>query len=269
MKLNRTIEIMLNALPAGLRNACWVAYSRDEAGSALKRLRARGFSPALIIDGGAFRGNWTRMARGIFPQAKFLMIEAQPGKAAPLAQVCRDLGNAVEFATTLLGPKSQDNVPFFVMETGSSVLAALSDAPRQSITLPMLALDELLAGRSHRPLLLKLDLQGFELEALKGATQTLRLAEVVMLETSLLPYNQNAPLFDQVVAFMKERDFLLFDLVNLNRWQGSALFQLDAIFVKSGSPLRNVEFRHSPAASKTQSKDANAATAPRASDRQI
>ena len=46
-------------------------------------------------------------------------------------------------------------------------------------------LDELLAsGRVPQPQFMKLDVQGFELEVLKGATKMLQAAEVVLLEVS-------------------------------------------------------------------------------------
>ena len=43
-----------------------------------RRLAARGFRPGGLIDIGAFRGDWTRMARSIFDNPPALMVEAQP-----------------------------------------------------------------------------------------------------------------------------------------------------------------------------------------------
>jgi hypothetical protein len=87
--------------------------------------------------------------------------------------------------------------------------------------------------------LLKLDVQGFELEVLRGGRRTLELSEVVIMEVSLLPYNDGAPLFADVVAFMNEEGFVLFDFCGqLRRESDRVLFQTDVPFARRGSHLR-------------------------------
>ena len=88
----------------------------------------------------------------------------------------------------------------------------------------------------NSPVLLKLDVQGFELQVLLGGTSTLNRAEVVIMETSLLPYNENAPLFAEVVAFMADREFVAFDFCGQTRRQtDDTLFQTDVVFKKDSS----------------------------------
>jgi FkbM family methyltransferase len=172
------------------------------------------------------------------------MIEAQPEKRGALARAAAELGTSVDFTFSLLGPESKPEVDFFVMGTGSSVLSELSNVPRETIRLPMRTLDELLGERGMRgPDLLKLDLQGFELEALKGASASLAAAEVVVLECALLPYNEGAPLLPDVFAFMKERSFFPYELDDQHRFEGT-LFQVDVFFVKEDSRLRKIAFNH-------------------------
>jgi hypothetical protein len=48
----------------------------------LENLKRNGFVPKVIIDIGAYVGAWTEMAKGVFPNSYFLMIEAQPSKEA-------------------------------------------------------------------------------------------------------------------------------------------------------------------------------------------
>jgi hypothetical protein len=89
------------------------------------------------------------------------------------------------------------------------------------------------------PLLLKLDVQGFELEVLAGAQSTLDRTEVVVSEVSLLPYNKGAPLMHEVIAYLAEREFLPYDICGgLRRTSDMALFQTDMIFARRGSELR-------------------------------
>src|SRR6516165_10461379 len=54
----------------------------------LADIRARGFTPRGIIDVGANRGDWTRVALSIFPDASVIMIEPQEEMQPYLSQLC-------------------------------------------------------------------------------------------------------------------------------------------------------------------------------------
>lgn len=69
----------------------------------LQRLRGMGFEPNWVVDAGAYQGEWTTGVLPLFPRANFLMLEAQPGKAAYLEKVRQKNGCRVKYATGLLG----------------------------------------------------------------------------------------------------------------------------------------------------------------------
>ena len=100
------------------------------------------------------------------------------------------------------------------------------------------------AGLAGNPIynFMKLDIQGAEIIALKGAVETLKNVEVCLLETSNVEYNKGAPTTSTVLHFMETIGFLVFDIVELHR-KGSResphgiMFQMDFIFVRSGSPI--------------------------------
>lgn len=201
-------------------------------------LNAHGFKPAGIIDVGAFRGDWTRLANRIFGATPTLMVEAQPKMQQAIAPVLADLPQA-RLAGTVLGATSGEEITFYEMGTGSSFLPEASDAPRNALTLTTRTLDEVadeaLPGLS--PLFLKVDVQGAELHVLRGGSATLARSEVVQLEVAMLQYNQGAPLLPEVVAFMAERDFLPVEVSGFSRPNGY-LVQIDLLFARSGSALR-------------------------------
>lgn len=203
----------------------------------LRLLSANGLAPDLIIDVGAYVGGWSRAVRSIFPEAPILMVEANPEKRGVLSAVCSQLGNA-RVEMTLLGAERRGAVSFYAMQTGSSVLPELTEVPRSVLSLSMSTLDELVPAGT-RNALLKLDVQGYELEVLKGAASTLAASAAVVLEVSLLPYNEGAPLFAEVVAFMRSQGLLAYDIcATLRRRSDSAISQADLVFVPEDSPLR-------------------------------
>lgn len=67
---------------------------------------------------------------------------------------------------------------------------------------------------SARKVFLKIDTQGFELEILKGAAETLSLVDGMLLELSLVELYEGQPLWTDVIDWLKERGF---DLVGLNQ----------------------------------------------------
>jgi FkbM family methyltransferase len=205
--------------------------------SALSLLHENGFIPDLIVDVGANRGNWTLETSRVFPFASYILVDADPVNQVPLQGVCDSIPNS-RFSIALLGPEHRDDMKFYQMGTGSSVLPERTQLSRNELTLAMTTLDSLVPSPSGR-ILLKLDVQGYELEVLRGASEILAKAEMVVLECSLIEYNDGAPLFAEVVAFMNERNFVVYDFCGqMRRADDGALFQVDVVFARKDSALR-------------------------------
>lgn len=207
--------------------------------ASLDALKQWGFKPDHIIDIGAYHGIWTRMVKARFPDAKVLMIEAQESKREILEQVCDDFQGQVVYESALLGPEDGKQVNFTEMETGSSVFQENSPYAREQVTREQRALDQLITQHAEftNTDLLKLDVQGYELEVLKGADKLLRNSEIVLLEASFIPVNQGAPLIHEVIAYMVERDFRLLDFCSQVRRKDNALWQTDLLFIRNDSSL--------------------------------
>lgn len=205
-------------------------------------MRRLGFRPAGVVDIGAYKGEWTVMARGIFPEATFLMLEAQESQRETLEQVKARNDSGVNYRIALLGPENRDGVDFHqydVAPTGASVLAAQAGAAPQLVKCRMETLDTILSREGlRRPELIKIDVQGYELEVLKGGSEALAAAQAIAMEVSLLELYKGNPLMHEVIGFMHERGFQCYDIPTLmRRPSDKALWQVDMIFVKDGSPL--------------------------------
>jgi FkbM family methyltransferase len=181
------------------------------------------------------------MARRIYPNVPICMLDANPEKEPFLAAAVREIG-AADYRIALLGANPTESVAFHVRGTGSSVLPENTATPSSIAQLPMTTLDRvLMAGKPYpAPYFLKLDVQGFELEVLRGAEQVLQNTEVALLEVSLLEYNQGAPLFAEVVAFMQSRGFVVYDIAGFYRRESDdALYMVDLLFTRESSALRS------------------------------
>ncbi|GAB3930896.1 FkbM family methyltransferase [Mucilaginibacter myungsuensis] len=246
------IQKLVNRLPKPwTRRLYWTAVSLFGADQSpvynmyhhIANLKKLGFKPDLIIDGGAYVGDWTKSVRKIYPDATFVMVEAQPAKRVILQAVASEFDN-VNFEIALLGDAEKE-MDFFEMETGSSIYEENTNYDRQKTTLMMHTLDSV-ADKYRKPesCFIKLDVQGAEIDILKGAPNLLTKTDFILLEISTLNYNENAPQFFDVILFMKNIGFVVFDIADERRTHDGILFQTDLIFVKESSPFRRaVDFK--------------------------
>ena len=238
LSLMRSVNARLyRAVPTFRRHSAELV-TRGFEELAYERLKEHGFRPAGIIDVGAFRGDWTRLANRLFGSTPTLMVEAQPAMQQAITPVLVDLPHA-KLAGTVLSDVSGQEVTFYAMGTGSSFLPEASDAVRTELKLTTRTLDEVVAEAlpGLDSLFLKVDVQGAELHILRGGAETLRRSEVVQLEVAMLQYNEGAPLLPEVLNFMEERDFLPIEVSGFSRPQGY-LVQIDMIFARRSSKLR-------------------------------
>jgi FkbM family methyltransferase len=215
-------------------------YDREVA--AYRRVAAKGFSPAAVIDVGAYEGNWTRAVREVFPDAFVLMVEPQADKAPCLEATVLDIGS-VRYERALLSGAEDERVTFYEMKTGSSMYPEQSNVARSEAELSTNTLDGL-ASDLEAPIFLKIDVQGAELEVLKGGRQTLSRTDLVQLEVALLPYNRGAPSFLEVLLFMDSLGFVPLDFSGESRPTGADLVQVDVLFCRQNSDLRPSTFTY-------------------------
>ncbi len=199
----------------------------------LEDMARRGFAPKAIIDVGAFKGDWSRMAKSIWPNAHLYMFEPNAAALLELQKTAKDLGG--NLFTELLGEEDGKNVQFNIMGSGSSIFEERSAVPRKTESRQLRTLDSML-DTSCESALLKIDAQGYELEILKGANRLLKNTEAVLLEIAVIEINKGAPLLHEVIAFLKARGFVAYELLEIHRRPlDKALNQLDMIFIREES----------------------------------
>ena len=209
-----------------------------------------GFIPKTIIDVGAAKG--TDPLLFTFPDAHHFLIEALEEFIPKLEEIKNKMSN-VEYiigaATSSSGTITINVHPDLY---GSSAYLEEEDSnvngvPRE---IPAYKLDELC--EKHKlsgPFLIKIDVQGAELDVLKGAEAILKDTEYVILESVLFNFFKNGPNFFDFIDFMNKRGFVVYDFFDpLYRPLDGAMSQIDIAFVKDKGLFR----KHHVYASKEQ-----------------
>ncbi len=209
----------------------------------LDNMRRLGLNPKWLVDIGAFKGEWTVDGLKTFPQARALMLEANEDRRPDLEALKAAHPGRADFRIALLGPEDKQGVIFNEypnVPTGNSVLSDWRGSNVKKTARHQQRLDDIAreAGATES-LLIKLDVQGYELEVLKGAEDCLKRTEAILMEVSLIDMYQGNPLLHEVVAFMFQRGFVAYDISCLMRRPlDGAMVQIDLIFVPEKSPLR-------------------------------
>ena len=207
---------------------------RSSMFGSLLNAKQLGFEPETIIDVGAGLGTFEIYEA--FPKSRYLLIEPIAENEPYLKKICQYLERAdyiIAAASEQAGlVPLQVNLSNFIHSYISEEGEATSET-FELRTIPAVTLDEVCKTRQlEGPYLIKVDVDGRELDVLAGATQILENTELVILEVNLYVTAR----FDKmwaVINFMKEQGFVAYDIVDFGyRLSDSALFQVDMVFVK-------------------------------------
>jgi FkbM family methyltransferase len=106
------------------------------------------------------------------------------------------------------------------------------------------SLDSFGIKESVAKLLVKIDVQGFEIEVLRGGMATLKSADAVLLECSFAnEYQEREPSFAPACALLRDCDLYPIVFQDFGRRASNYAFERDVLFVKR-SLLQNIWFRN-------------------------
>ncbi len=196
----------------------------------------------LVLDGGANEGQYARTIRATGFHGRIVSFEPLPSAYARLAGrsasdpawdclplALGDVDGAAEIYVAQNSVSSSLRAPAAVQLAAAAESRSVRTERVRVTRLDSLIPELIEAGTVSY---LKLDLQGFELEALRGAQAMLEHAVAVECELSLAPLYEGQALFSEVVAWL---DVSGFALVSLERAfsdpRSGKLLQLDGLFV--------------------------------------
>ena len=201
---------------------------------ALARCKERGVNVKTVIDIGASDGSWTRDCLKCFPDANYLLIEAQEPHQSALERLAASERN-VRYVLAAAG-RAKGKIYF----DNSSLFGGLaSEAPLKgsSIEVPVVSVDEEVKRlQLNGPFLIKLDTHGFEVPILEGAAKTLNEASLVIIETYNFQLTDSSLRFFEMCDYMKTAGFLCVEMVDfILRKRDLSFWQMDTFFIPSTS----------------------------------
>jgi len=198
------------------RPGCWRALANGVAPSIEHREALRGLDFDLLLDAGANRGQFTLMARLLRRDLRVHAYEPLPGEAAVFQSV-HGGRKGIELHEMALGDRAGTADLHVSASADSSSLLPIGEAQATLFPntgqvglqrVPVSRLDDLRGhwqGASRA--LLKLDVQGFELNVLRGATAALKNCAYVYAECSEVALYSGQALRSDVEDFLGRQGF--------------------------------------------------------------
>jgi FkbM family methyltransferase len=204
----------------------------------LAHSRSLGLSPATVIDVGVATGT-PELYEGL-PDARLVLVEPVEEWRGAMEAIARTRPTHIALAAA--GEQAGEiEISVHRAPVCSSMLGdRRGDDGQPTRTVPMRRLDEIAAeAGAVGPYVIKADVEGGELEVLKGAGALLEQTELVLLEVSLFELVPGTPQLAEVVGWMYEHGFAVADLYNgHNRLLDGSLAQIDIAFVQEHGRFR-------------------------------
>lgn len=222
-----------------------VKYDNSEeevVGSLLRLIR-----PAAVLDVGANIGQYGRLVRSAGFRGRIISFEAIPDVHAQLRQVAsNDSAWTIAPCAALGSAKAEIEINISANTVSSSLLPMrrehLDVAPDSVYVrkqrVPVERLDAIAAALvpAEGSLLLKVDTQGYEKEVLLGATGLLGRVAALQVELSLIPLYEGAPSLAEMVSFVEQQGFEMFNFVSgYKDLKTGRVIQVDGFFVRKGT----------------------------------
>jgi len=111
-------------------------------------------------------------------------------------------------------------------ESGTAIL--------KTETVPINTLDNLLKQvKWEKDIWLKIDVQGFEREVIRGANETLKIARVVQIELAVIPSYEQSPYLEEIIAELRTFGFTLYSIMSgFRNYDTGQMFEVEGFFIR-------------------------------------
>lgn len=237
--IKKIVKKIVNIFGFDIRRA--ESHDRKTVDGVLRHI-ASIWRPDIIIDVGAAYGSFVHLSQDIFPNASFVTVEPLYEYERALAKLPRVIHKIFAAA----GSSKQEKTIYVHQDlVGSSTKQEVDGEKVDGIKRIVLVttVDSIVEEFDLKgKILLKVDVQGAELDVLEGALHSFGRIDCVVLEVSFFrSMIDGADIYD-IITYMKDQGFVLYDIAScLYRPYDGALSQCDAVFVKEHGLFREYQ----------------------------
>ena len=205
-----------------------------------EKLLFTGDWPQTLLDVGAHFGQFSTEFVKRFPLCKPTLVEANPH--------CSDRLKTSRFPYRLFAASNRLGTGCFFINkadrtsTGNSLYREKTkhyvDANIETLEVPLKTLDSEFPEETFD--FIKVDVQGSELDVIQGGEKLFRKARHVLMEISLVDYNENSPKAAAVIQKMQMLGFQMVDILEYHQspeLYSGCTFQIDILFQNTACKL--------------------------------
>ncbi len=194
-----------------------------------------------VIDVGANNGNFVRLINTVLPEASIYTFEPLMNTYEELIKMTAHI-KKVKYFNHALGDTDGETIIYHNEFSPSSSMLKVKDAHTEAFPyaknvtrekIVIKKLDSIIDELALIPkILLKIDVQGFELTVLRGALRALPIFDIIILETSFVELYEGQPLFDDIYKYLTKHGFqFIGNLEQLSNPSNGQILQADSIFI--------------------------------------
>lgn len=213
--------------------------NKDEFDDMAHLFRLLQRDPKVIFDCGANIGFVTHQFKSKFPEARVYAFEPNPSvfeklnlqySADPII-TCLNSGVAdVKGELTFYINRNSGTSSFLPpTEYHKDNLASSKIVPK---SVPVINLQEVMVQYEIKQIdILKLDIEGFEIKAMEGIDDITNSVSIIFTEVNLIPTYENQPLIEDIIVYLRNKGFHLFNFYGINENQNRQASITNLLFI--------------------------------------
>lgn len=207
---------------------------KNSMADGLERMKQLKINPETIIDIGAAEGTWTADALKLWPSASYELIEPLTEQKAKLEQL-KLLHSNINYHMAVAGEEpGEASLNISPDLDGSGIYGWDLPSARK---VPVITVDDIARNKPGR-FIIKFDTHGYELPILKGAAETLKKTDLLIMEIYGFHISPTCLLFHELSAYLYTIGFRMIDIVGiLRRKNDNAFWQADAFYLRNDHPV--------------------------------